>query len=307
MKYLKRFETETEYVSYKDGDSYILPNISFINEITDIKSEPYKPPIRRIATFEVTDQTNNILFSNCEAIKSIKVNGVTDNDYIPYKGEKEVNVNNVDIFNSVNIGIDLFVQDENNDFYLNIDDIAVSGNYNYLLEKFQAFNKFSETIIFDEDINLENLALCSSINGMLECGELSITNIYILNDNKTLVLNEEIKDFINDYYPDTFDFILIYDKTNPYKKYSFTTTEYDGTKIYRINDYGKYEIEIELIDTNLPIDMFSPINFYNEGVTEEYQKRFPLISINNDFLKDCTIPSFAYTNLTNILIPSSSK
>jgi hypothetical protein len=33
----------------------------------------------------------------------------------------------------------------------------------------------------------------------------------------------------------------------------------------------------------------------------------PLISINYDFLKDCTIPSFAFTNLKTILIPSSSK
>ena len=303
MKYLKRFETETEYVSYKDGDTYILPNISFINEISDIKSEERKPPIRRIATFEVTDRTSNVLFSNCEAIKSIKVNGVIDNNFIPFKGFKEVNLSNVDIFNSINSDADLFVQNVDTGLY----DFNLAGLSNNTNEILNNFSKLSliDTIVFDNEINIDNLVIFAANNNSIGEIKLNENLIYVLSGSNTLIINEEYKPIL-DMIEGSFILFFIYDKTNPYNRYSFTTEIYDGTETYSIYENGTYEVEIELSKYDLPLNMFCNHNLNDEEIPR-YMVPNPLISINNDFLKDCTIPSFAFTNLKTILIPSSSK
>lgn len=304
MKYLKRFETESEYDSYKNGDSYILPNISFINNISGIKSEAYKPPIRRIATFEVTDNTDKVLFSNCEAIKSIKVNGVIDNNFIPFKGLKEVNLNNVDIFNSVNLDGDLFIQNDDTGLY-DFNTAAISaGNLNDLINKFSKLS-FIDTMVFDNEINIDNLVFLVVSDNFIEENYLNQMSFYVLSDNNTLTINEVIKDEI-EMFKSSFMLFFIYDKTNPYNRYSFTTEIYDGTEVYSVYENGTYEVEIELTKYDLPLNMFSNHNLNDEELPG-YMVPNPLISINNDFLKDCTIPSFAFTNLKTILIPSSSK
>ena len=42
MKYLKQFETEAAYVSYKDGNEFITPNVSWIKESDVIKYNSIK-------------------------------------------------------------------------------------------------------------------------------------------------------------------------------------------------------------------------------------------------------------------------
>lgn len=37
MKYLKYFETEAGYASYKNGSDYVLPNVSYIEDVKDIR------------------------------------------------------------------------------------------------------------------------------------------------------------------------------------------------------------------------------------------------------------------------------
>ena len=39
MKFVKRFKTETDYNSYMGGDRLILPNISLIDEISEMSEE----------------------------------------------------------------------------------------------------------------------------------------------------------------------------------------------------------------------------------------------------------------------------
>lgn len=303
MKYLKRFETETEYVSYKDGNSYILPNISFINDIGGIKSEARKPPIRRIATFEVTDRTTNMLFSNCEAIKSIKVNGVIDNNFIPFKGFKEVNLSNVDVFNSINSDVDLFVQNVDTGLY-DFNLAVLSNNTNEILNNFSKLS-FIDTIVFDNEVNIDNLVIFVAKDDSINEINLNESPFYVLSDGNTLTMNEELKDMI-DIIKGMVKLFFLYDKTNPYNRYSFTTEIYDGTETYSVYENGTYEVEIELSKYDLPLNMFCNHNMMDEDIPR-YMVPNPLISINYDFLKDCTIPSFAFTNLKTILIPSSSK
>ena len=39
MKFVKRFKTETDYNSYMGGDRLILPNISLIDEVSEMSEE----------------------------------------------------------------------------------------------------------------------------------------------------------------------------------------------------------------------------------------------------------------------------
>lgn len=45
MKYLKLFQVESEYNSYKNGSDYILPNVSYIKETEGVSFEPYIPSV----------------------------------------------------------------------------------------------------------------------------------------------------------------------------------------------------------------------------------------------------------------------
>lgn len=40
MKHLKLFETEVQYESFKSGEDFILPNVSFVVENADVKFSP---------------------------------------------------------------------------------------------------------------------------------------------------------------------------------------------------------------------------------------------------------------------------
>lgn len=44
MKYLKYFETEAAYASYKSGSDYILPNVSYVEETKGVSYAPYVTP-----------------------------------------------------------------------------------------------------------------------------------------------------------------------------------------------------------------------------------------------------------------------
>ena len=41
MKYLKYFEEASAYEAYKNGSDYVLPNVSFIEDVKDVSFEPY--------------------------------------------------------------------------------------------------------------------------------------------------------------------------------------------------------------------------------------------------------------------------
>ena len=47
MKYLKQFETEAAYVSYKDGSEFITPNVSWIKAEDIVFYNPQEIPSRQ--------------------------------------------------------------------------------------------------------------------------------------------------------------------------------------------------------------------------------------------------------------------
>jgi hypothetical protein len=176
-----------------------------------------------------------MITAGVEAIKSIKVNGVIDNNFIPFKGFKEVNLSNVDVFNSINSDVDLFIQNVDTGLY----DFNLAGLSNNTNEILNNFSKLSliDTIVFDNEVNLDNLVILGATNDFIDEINLNESPFYVLSDGNTLTINEEFKDII-DIVKGTFLLFFVYDKTNPYNRYSFTTEIYDGTETYSVYENG---------------------------------------------------------------------
>lgn len=41
MKYLKQFANQSDYQAFKESEDYILPNVSFVEEINGVEFNPY--------------------------------------------------------------------------------------------------------------------------------------------------------------------------------------------------------------------------------------------------------------------------
>jgi hypothetical protein len=75
MKYLKYFEEASAYASYKNGSDFILPNVSYVE---DIKVVYYNPREKRVVcTYNVTDTTNSTKLCNkSSSFTLMEVDGV---------------------------------------------------------------------------------------------------------------------------------------------------------------------------------------------------------------------------------------
>ena len=54
MKFLKKFKTDADYQTYKEGESYVTPNVSLVTENNGIHYHPYVPPVP--ITYYATDK-----------------------------------------------------------------------------------------------------------------------------------------------------------------------------------------------------------------------------------------------------------
>lgn len=41
MKYLKKFQTNADYQAFKNGDDWVTPNVSVIEETSELAYNPY--------------------------------------------------------------------------------------------------------------------------------------------------------------------------------------------------------------------------------------------------------------------------
>ena len=75
MKYLKYFETEAEYTAYKNGSDYVLPNVSYVEEINNVDYNPIETIL--VCTVNVTDTTSATKVCNkTSGFTSMEVDGV---------------------------------------------------------------------------------------------------------------------------------------------------------------------------------------------------------------------------------------
>ena len=76
MKYLKLFETESEYQAYVDSGEMILPNVSFIREIKRCGFKPYVDVTPKVTLNYNSTEDNLFAFSNGSLnIKALKIDG----------------------------------------------------------------------------------------------------------------------------------------------------------------------------------------------------------------------------------------
>ena len=79
MKYLKYFETEAGYASYKNGSDYVTPNVSYVEETKGVNYNPHVEPkeTRLVCTYNITDTTRETyVCNNNSSFTSMEVDGV---------------------------------------------------------------------------------------------------------------------------------------------------------------------------------------------------------------------------------------
>ena len=81
MKYLKHFETSAQYDAFKDSEEFILPNVTYVVENSNVYYQPYVEPVspNYVLTFDVQNisQETKILHDYAlSAFSSMIVDGV---------------------------------------------------------------------------------------------------------------------------------------------------------------------------------------------------------------------------------------
>ena len=95
MKYIKKFETHSDYEDYLESQDYFTPNVSYCVDQNEVHFEKYvpAPETRIIATFNVTDTNNptNIVGYDdrrgeyyTSPFSEIEIDGVLQNEVIGY-------------------------------------------------------------------------------------------------------------------------------------------------------------------------------------------------------------------------------
>lgn len=175
MKYLKNFETEAAYAAYKNGSEFILPNVSYVEDIKDVAFNPYVAPASPniVCTYNITDiskDTKLVQDYALDNIVSMIVDGV------------EMDVDNYYQFDTVGLHTVEFILDDKTkmpkDIFYNIYGLvsvevpesitSIDGMFIYLF----SVSENLSTIVFNSKIAPTPTTLYlrqgSSVNGVLK-------------------------------------------------------------------------------------------------------------------------------------------
>lgn len=96
MKYLKLFQTEDEYIAYKNGGDFISPNVSYVieNNIVNYNLLTVEHKSLLKCTFNATEE-NKLAIANTSNIKSFKVDGniIPTDRKLTYINNSEIQLN----------------------------------------------------------------------------------------------------------------------------------------------------------------------------------------------------------------------
>ena len=273
MKYLNTFENKSLYNDYINRTG-IAPHVGYITDINKVK---YKKLIKRIATFNVTDDTDKILLNNCANVTNIKINGVPT------------------------------LPDENNQ-------IVVQENGTYVVEldfigKTVDFNLFSNIIEDDPfgigesfecvDIYSDATTSLISLNSSFFDGMISLPQIMFTHENNEIFVPDSITEIPAGW--------------NSYHFGSWMGTE--NAKLYigkNVNKFGKFlftrgrvDVYIDNIKHWLTIDGVDNIKglYGRDGIQQLF--------VNNELITDLVIPEgvteirggLGLSQFTSITIP----
>ena len=84
-KYLKKFDTHSEYNTYITGSDKVLPNVSYCVDNNDVHYNPWTDP-RLIVKYNVEDDSNPTMLYPCMSEDGITLNGVAMFDKVELDG-----------------------------------------------------------------------------------------------------------------------------------------------------------------------------------------------------------------------------
>ena len=197
-KYLKLFDTHTEYQTYISGQDAILPNVSYCEDNNDVHYNQWIDPERIVAKFNVTNTTSPIyLFNNPNLLEEIEIDGVVqpsiNTSYtFPTTGIHTVKYTLVDgttnIDNATFAGREQMISITIPNTVTTIGSNAFGGCYN--LKKITIPNTVTTigTSAFAACYNLESIYIPSSVtsiasNAFQSC--IGLTSIVVNSNNST--------------------------------------------------------------------------------------------------------------------------
>jgi hypothetical protein len=250
MKYLKYFNTTTEYDQFKSGSDYVLPNVSYIEELKDIK---FNPKLRYLikAKYNATDD-------NLHAFTVYDKNGIVSLTVNDKKIEFEpFNVSTPKIVvEAKNIN---FVGEysSNEDYWLSID---INAPELYFSTKELAECKFKPS---DPNYQItENTYLCrlqmdpysgdKRVDITPVSSLLSQVDKYTTNDGVTFTATQSGLSYINNtFYGGEYNSVVLCE-LDENRNITFIDTDFypttfnGGITNYNFETPGQYNVEIEM-------------------------------------------------------------
>jgi hypothetical protein len=77
MIYLKKFNNLSDYEIFKEGNEYIIPNVSYVEGSNDVLFNPILKlkPDTWYLKYNITEENSKVILYNPESIKSLIVDG----------------------------------------------------------------------------------------------------------------------------------------------------------------------------------------------------------------------------------------
>lgn len=311
MKYLKYFETEAEYASYKNGSDYVTPNVSyavdttkvFYNSDNKINSEII---FATVAKGTNTENDRRLAIGNTSNIKSLKVDGniIPTDRKITYINNSEVQLNFQEESTTIICPDDYFMNPDDLKyikFMINAESHLDKGTYDKLYN--------ADAYIFFKDGSSQEGILINSLSAYdILIDPYRDNTLYNID---MVALKEEFSNIPEGELPPNTKicilFILNDEIVNCSRYYYGINDELPLAEGYFFEDLDEHTLEIELLDNSRIIGArysYGPIGstmFYSGGYSS---------CINTIQLPDSikTIGALAFgsmSDLTSINIPDS--
>lgn len=311
MKHIRLFEKDSDYEYYlSGGDNIDRPNVALVKENGRVG---YKKKIKRIAKFNVTDETSKTLFTDISSIKSLKING--EEVIVEPPRYEHVNVSFQNLVNQMQFSGDTWVSEVDDSgttrYGLNYDTITSIPDeiFNYSNIIYHLGEDFDINTLF----NNWYLYLCAKNEGqqllvpfaVLESNMIGLEGsddekmFYYDIDKKTLRVSDlALMELKTQYGPFGYDVgLFIADTLSPSTDYIIDTDIMYGSNTYGVSENGEYEAEVEFNSNELPDLLFTTSGKYFYS---------PLSNLSKDFFDGINnLPVFYQcVKLESLVIPN---
>ena len=293
MKYLKYFETDAAYASYKNGSDYVLPNVSYVLDGSKLFYNPYYNLKNGTiyATFNATSD-NMVAIYDTSNVKSL----IVDDKQISFDITEGSTIINI-------IGENITMNDD-------MQTGTFPEEYCYMLSNgLPSLWTFKPTNASIDECNY--IALIAIVSGQMMVSPMPINTgieqgFFTYDDiNNVFCVSESLLGQMSQGGIEGLNFACVkMDEVNG--TFTFLDTTHDikfrsgGKPIkYVFYNEGNHTMEIELIDdTIIPREMFNSFEYYNNSCITTITIPDSVTSIGNEAFYNCT-------KLTSVTIGNS--